>query len=95
MLSFIKEGWNFNMISWKLARVYKSLAAALILGTFLPAGIALAAEETSAAPAETAEAADSEVVTLAEETNKESSTDFELLDYFVTAERIPTSRWAV
>ena len=86
------------MISWKLAKVSKALATAFVLGTFLPTNIALASEaedEKAVVPVTSSSETENELdsVTLAEETNKESSSEFELLDYFVTAERIPTSRW--
>ena len=85
------------MVSWKLAKVSKALATAVVLGTFLPASIALADEaedkkaEVQANSSSEAES-DPESVTLGEETEG-SSSEFELLDHFVTAERIPTSRW--
>ena len=86
------------MVSWKLAKVSKALTAAVMLGTFLPTSIALASEtedEKSAVTVTSSSEAENpdDSAVLAEETNKDSSSEFELLDYFVTAERIPTSRW--
>ena len=117
------------MVSWKLAKVSKALATAVMIGTFLPTSIALASEaedekaavsatsssetedkkvEASAASSPETEDKKAEVQpTSSSETETENenlilpetiATDprtsaFALLDHFVTAERIPTSRW--
>jgi len=87
-------GNGFNNFSARKS----AFAALLACGMIFPAPVTLAAEEVQeSAPTSEgvviAEISDGEKVLPAAETNKDTLNYMELVDSFVTAERIPSSRW--